>query len=179
MAVIYPGSSVFYTGIYIPNKQSLFPKHWECGRWVPTAIRLYFCLESHQGLQSQGKARTDEFQFRKWAREWTLGLCGFFFFFFSEMILIEKCGYFSKVATVVNRTFISVINKILGNFLDFSHGKEWKFLHLGAKMSSVFLQHLSVRRAKREKAKINLNSQSYTVTLYQFINVNWSSPWNL
>lgn len=47
-----------------------------------------------------------------------------FFFFFSEMILIEKCGYFSKVATVVNRTFTSVINKILGNFLDFSHGKE-------------------------------------------------------
>lgn len=77
------------------------------------------------------------------------------------------------------RTFIAVIKKILGNFLDFSHGKKWKFLHLGgAKMSSVFL-HLSVRRVKREKAKINLNSQSYTVTLYQFINMNWSSHWNL
>lgn len=74
------------------------------------------------------------------------------------------------------RRFISVIKKILRHF---SHGKKWKFLHLGAKMSSVFLQYLSVRHVNREKAKIKLKSQSYTVTLHQFINVNRSSHWNL
>lgn len=88
----------------LPNKQSVFPKYclvvWEVRESQQTWGSI--SAESHRDLQSQGKAGTDKFQFRKWAREWTLWFFGFFFF--SEMILIEKYGYFSEVTRAGSRT---------------------------------------------------------------------------
>lgn len=66
----------------LPNKQSVFPKYclvvWEVRESQQTWGSI--SAESHRDLQSQGKAGTDKFQFRKWAREWTLWFFGFFFF---------------------------------------------------------------------------------------------------